>query len=1150
MEKKFTYETIIEVNDPSKDFIPYWNLAMKENLSNNFATVELDQNKSGTISFNSFNFKLINIKEPSDNLNNDIIKLDKLFQIDVYRIRKEKDFNNDYIKSMRQNYNINNVNVVLYNIDDVKDNQIKNIGKIIDKIKSKAGLVDLSFIPYNEQNYTKFYSIIDNFFVNMKKKITAEYTNQLTDLQDKIKDEKDIYNSEDLEKVNEYIKNKILYLDLLTIGEFWEDIKVVCNQDLYKVFTQLKTKYIFTDCSSDINILETKKKIKNKNITNIEYQIYLINYYMKSCRYLKDYNGLIQILFDSSRELKIYKEFFESEYHYFYWIVNFILNLINYLINFEEKIGSVVANDIDNKAFIKQGIIFLYNICIKYLKEYAKVFKYEIPSLKIFMKTKSMVDNDQNVKEELEKILNVNNFDEKSEIFTKFKTDIKSIDNFYFDLNKNIYDVFTNSKSFLEEYTHILQLINKKNCELVQRNNSIAYIFEIIPLLISLNQFDEAKNMINALLQDKLLIKTKLNCLNEFICLIFVMILYSSEKNDDNLKLMLKLLDTNYSNMKYYLNKFDCKEENLINDIINKFIETYSNKDNKEDINNKINKIFSLDKAINIILEKKNDNIIFFNKQKTNKEQIKYSLTNNTGISFNINKIQLIFEELSLKNDNNKEKNEIIYEINKDSNNLKCIEPYVKSQENLFEISLDENSNIFKINTTYKLKQIKYIINNSLCGVYNIKEELKICFNSIEMKVSTQIFPSYDTPKYPPSPKNIFYFNTLSKIELNLMDLPDNDLLNNKTLKINFEDMNKKHDNKLIIQTYLLQEKLLKEYPDIIIKDYSIEFPPNSLKEKDKKKINILIPFFVENINFYDNGMISIRIKVEIIGQNEGDKNKDEIYYSYSSFHNIKLIHLFNIRKKFRLLNNNSILMQTTFSLNIEVTNLIVYTHNSDNFSFYMDTSQAINLVLLLGDKENDIIKKLRQNFLEFSLDEVINNQKKDIKYRLCYPEKNILDEIRELKEIPYYINIDVDDINNDIFKELGLTIKIKKNNKKKVILLIHICDNENWAVIGKSKLIEEWVNDKDNNEKNMKVKLLPLVDGFLKLPEIEFLEYEIAENKDDSILKINENENKGEFSVGKMSFDPIEYGTIIEGNEKVVNITPAKECSLKLNLT
>lgn len=241
--------------------------------------------------------------------------------------------------------------------------------------------------------------------------------------------------------------------------------------------------------------------------------------------------------------------------------------------------------------------------------------------------------------------------------------------------------------------------------------------------------------------------------------------------------------------------------------------------------------------------------------------------------------------------------------------------------------------------------------------------------------------------------------------------------------------------------------------------------------------------------------------------------------------------------------------MQTTFSLNIEATNVIVYTHNSENFSFYMDTTQAINLVLLYQNKEEEIIKKLRQNFLEFSLDDIINNEKKIVKYRLCYPEKNILDEIKELKEIPYYININVDEKSNDIYKELNVNINIKKNNNKKVILLIHISDNENWAVIGKTKFIEEWFDDKDDNEKNMKIKLLPLVDGFVKLPEIEFLEYEISENNDD-ILKINEEENKGEFTIGKMNFEPIEYGTLIEGNEKVVNITPAKECALKLNLT
>ena len=88
-----------------------------------------------------------------------------------------------------------------------------------------------------------------------------------------------------------------------------------------------------------------------------------------------------------------------------------------------------------------------------------------------------------------------------------------------------------------------------------------------------------------------------------------------------------------------------------------------------------MNKIFSLDKAINIVLEKKKDDIIFINKQKTNKEQIKYFLTNNTGISFNVNKIQLIFEEFSFNNGHNKkedkEKNQIVYEINSESNKFK-----------------------------------------------------------------------------------------------------------------------------------------------------------------------------------------------------------------------------------------------------------------------------------------------------------------------------------------------------------------------------------------------------------------------------------------------------------------------------------------------
>jgi hypothetical protein len=379
------------------------------------------------------------------------------------------------------------------------------------------------------------------------------------------------------------------------------------------------------------------------------------------------------------------------------------------------------------------------------------------------MSIKFWIDKGINIKDELEKILNNNNFEENNEAFNKFKKDVKvkSVDNFYLELNKNIFDVFTNKKIFLEEYLLILQIINKKNCEIFKLNNTVLNFYEIVPILITLNKFDEAKNILNILIQDKIFLKNKLNNLYEFICLLLIMILYSSDKNEDNLKLMFKLLDTNFANAKYYLAKIGCKDENLINEIISKFIDTYSDKENKNDINDKLNKIFSLDKAINIVLEKKKDDIIFINKQKTNKEQIKYFLTNNTGISFNVNKIQLIFEEFSFNNGHNKkedkEKKQIVYEINSESNKFKCIESYVKSQENIFEIILDEKNELFKLNTTYKFKQIKYIINNSLCGIYNIKDELKICFNSIEMKVSTQIYPSYDSSEFSSLIEKFFY---------------------------------------------------------------------------------------------------------------------------------------------------------------------------------------------------------------------------------------------------------------------------------------------------------------------------------------------------------------------------------------------------------
>ena len=199
-------------------------------------------------------------------------------------------------------------------------------------------------------------------------------------------------------------------------------------------------------------------------------------------------------------------------------------------------------------------------------------------------------------------------------------------------------------------------------------------------------------------------------------------------------------------------------------------------------------------------------------------------------------------------------------------------------------------------------------------------------------------------------------------------------------------------------------------------------------------------------------------------------------------------------------------------------------------------------MILQLNDQESDILLKLRNNFMIFSL-----NNEDNIRYRFCYPEKNILDEIKEMKEIPYHIIISVDnnqDNNFDVLNELYVNICIKKYKEKSSKLMININDDDNWCIVGKNKIVEDFGNEK--SEKNIKIALLPLIDGFLQLPQIEFSEYE-----KDSDLNFNLNEgDKKDDNEENIEFEPIEYGSVIEGEKNVLKIRPSREYSLKINLT
>ena len=111
---------------------------------------------------------------------------------------------------------------------------------------------------------------------------------------------------------------------------------------------------------------------------------------------------------------------------------------------------------------------------------------------------------------------------------------------------------------------------------------------------------------------------------------------------------------------------------------------------------------------------------------------------------------------------------------------------------------------------------------------------------------------------------------------------------------------------------------------------------------------------------------------------------------------------------------------------------------------------------------------------------------------------------------MPYHIIIDINnDIEHQVFQEFDINVKIKKYSNKNIIFMSKIKDNENWGVIGKSKIILNLPSDLKEGE--IKFKLFPLLDGYIKIPEIEFFEYEILENQN------NINDNIVEFNLKKL---------------------------------
>jgi hypothetical protein len=241
------------------------------------------------------------------------------------------------------------------------------------------------------------------------------------------------------------------------------------------------------------------------------------------------------------------------------------------------------------------------------------------------------------------------------------------------------------------------------------------------------------------------------------------------------------------------------------------------------------------------------------------------------------------------------------------------------------------------------------------------------------------------------------------------------------------------------------------------------------------------------------------------------------------------------------MINQNTYLMQTTFNLNLDYGGSIkLYMQNTSKNTLILDITQSYNTVLqLTNNNVSSLTKTLSSHNIVFSIGKETNI------YNLCYPMNHILSEITELTKLPFYISITTDNIEHKIFEEFIVNVSIKKYTSYECLLMLKVKESENWSIIGKSKVIERL--SKGEQSITVSFKLFPLLDGYLRLPEIEFMEYEINEKENDEKGKVKDIDL---LNMNYLAFERIKFESVIEGNERIVKINSINSCSLHLNLT
>ena len=337
------------------------------------------------------------------------------------------------------------------------------------------------------------------------------------------------------------------------------------------------------------------------------------------------------------------------------------------------------------------------------------------------------------------------------------------------------------------------------------------------------------------------------------------------------------------------------------------------------------------------------------------------------------------------------------------------------------------------------------------------------------------------------------------------------------------------------------------------------------------------IDFIIEDIDFYrtSNRKLEVLSKIlDIDVDKTSQTNLDKDDFIFKETHEFFIQHIFSLTHKLRKSTESHILIQTSVNLNVESDNILIKLSEEENKIFDIDINQTLNLIKVLPNNDQLYLQlrdKIKFNFIQ-----------DNSFYVFYYSQNTIIEKIHILLNLPYYINIKHQIESNDdnikenetfndvlatsnpyfthinrrgslstnyykmqsdgveLFKEFLLDITIRKYFEEEVLIMIKIKENDNWTIVGKSRMIERIMKIDGNMQKYIEIKkqfiLIPLQDGYIKLPEVEFMEYKITSCSD--IRNVN-----------SLEFLPLSSATVTEGNERIIKVYSINSCTLRLNL-